>query len=63
MSPKYTPLILCALVILIAVIAAGCMSTLSPVPSVPIELKKFNSTTEIEQYLKDSLAAGQHDGY
>jgi len=39
------------------------MSTLSPVPSVPSELKKFNSTTEIEQYLKDSLAAGQHDGY
>ncbi|HNQ25993.1 MAG TPA: beta-propeller domain-containing protein [Methanoregulaceae archaeon] len=63
MSPKYTPLILCALVILIAVIAAGCTSTLSPVPSVPSELKKFNSTAEIEQYLKDSLAAGQHDGY
>jgi len=63
MSPKYTPVTLCALLILIAVIAAGCLSTLSPAPSVPPELKRFNSTAEIEQYLADSLAAGQHDGY
>jgi len=54
---------LCAIFILIAVVAAGCMSTLSPAPSVPAELKKFNSTAEIEQYLKDSLAASQQDGY
>jgi uncharacterized secreted protein with C-terminal beta-propeller domain len=39
------------------------MST--PVTTVPVssELKKFNSTAEIEQYLKDSMATGQQDGY
>ena len=63
MSPNYTSVMLCAIFILIAVVAAGCMSTLSPAPSVPAELKKFNSTAEIEQYLKDSLAASQQDGY
>ncbi len=63
MSPNYTSVMLCAIFILIAVFAAGCMSTLSPTSSVPAELKKFNSTDEIEQYLKDSLAARQQDGY
>ena len=39
------------------------MSIPATTPPVSSELKKFNSTTEIEQYLADSLAAGQHDGY
>lgn len=62
MSPKHT-FILCISFILLAVIAAGCMSIPATTPPVSSELKKFNSTTEIEQYLADSLAAGQHDGY
>jgi uncharacterized secreted protein with C-terminal beta-propeller domain len=63
MSPKNFLLILCASLILTAVIASGCMST--PVTTVPVssELKKFNSTAEIEQYLKDSVATDQQDGY
>jgi len=63
MSPRNFLLILCASLILIAVIASGCMST--PVTTVPVssELKKFNSTAEIEQYLKDSVATDQQNGY
>jgi uncharacterized secreted protein with C-terminal beta-propeller domain len=63
MSPRNFLTILCASLILIAVIASGCMST--PVTTVPVssELKKFNSTAEIEQYLKDSVATDPQDGY
>ena len=63
MSPRNYLLILCASLILIAVIATGCMST--PATTVPVssELKKFNSTAEIEQYLKDSMATDQQNGY
>ncbi|MCK9593615.1 MAG: beta-propeller domain-containing protein [Methanoregula sp.] len=63
MSPRNYLSILCASLILIAVIATGCMST--PATSVPVssELKKFNSTTEIEQFLKDSMASDQQNGY
>ena len=63
MSPRNYLLILCASLILIAVIATGCMST--PATSVPVasDLKKFNSTAEIEQYLKDSMATDQQNGY
>ena len=63
MSPRNYLLILCASLILIAVIATGCMST--PATTVPVssDLKKFNSTAEIEQYLKDSMATDQQNGY
>ena len=63
MSSRNYLLILCASLILLAVIASGCMST--PVTTVPVssELKKFNSTAEIEQYLKDSVATDQQNGY
>jgi uncharacterized secreted protein with C-terminal beta-propeller domain len=63
MSPKQYLLILCASLILIAVIASGCMSTPATTPPVSSELKKFNSTAEIEQYIKDSMATGPQDGY
>jgi len=63
MSPRNYLLILCASFILIAVIATGCMSTPATSVSVASELKKFNSTAEIEQYLKDSMATDQQNGY
>jgi len=63
MSRNHILLILCASFILLAVIAAGCMSIPASTPPVSSELKKFNSTAEIEQYLKDSITASQQDGY
>lgn len=39
------------------------MSIPATTPPVSSELKKFNSTAEIEQYLKESMAAVQQDGY
>jgi inhibitor of cysteine peptidase len=63
MSPKHHLLILCASLILIAVIASGCLSTPATTTPVSSELKKFNSTAEIEQYLKDSMVTSQQDGY
>ncbi|MDT8358280.1 MAG: beta-propeller domain-containing protein, partial [Methanomicrobiaceae archaeon] len=60
---KHTLLLLCASLVLVAVIGSGCMG----IPATPTlassELKKFNSTAEIEQYLKDSIAKSQQDGY
>ena len=63
MSPKKYLLICCVSLILLAILAMGCMST--PATTVPVtsELKKFNSTAEIEQYVKDSVATGPQDGY
>jgi uncharacterized secreted protein with C-terminal beta-propeller domain len=63
MSPKHYLVILCASLILIAVIASGCMSTPATTPPVSSELKKFNSTAEIEQYIKDSMATTPQEGY
>jgi inhibitor of cysteine peptidase len=60
---KHTLLILCASFVLIAVIASGCMSLPAAPTLVSSELKKFNSTAEIEQYLKESIAKSQQDGY
>jgi inhibitor of cysteine peptidase len=63
MSPnKFIP-ILGATLILAAILATGCMSTPAPIPTVSSELKKFNSTAEIEQYLQESLATDQQNGY
>jgi len=63
MSPKNYFLILCASLILIAILATGCMSTPATTLPVSSELKKFNSTTEIEQYVRDSMATDQQDGH
>ena len=60
---KHTLLILCASLILVAVIGSGCMSIPATPTLVSSELKKFNSTAEIEQYLKESIAKSQQDGY
>ena len=63
MSPKKFFLILCALLIMSAILGTGCMSTpATPVPATS-DLKKFNSTAEIDQYLKDSMATDQQNGY
>jgi uncharacterized secreted protein with C-terminal beta-propeller domain len=63
MSPSRHLLILCSCLILVAVLAAGCMSTPATTPPVSSGIKKFNSTAEIEQYLKDSMASVPQDAY
>lgn len=63
MSPSRHLLILGCSLLLIAVLAAGCMSIPGTAPPVSSELKKFNSTAEIEQYLAESMATLQQDGY
>jgi uncharacterized secreted protein with C-terminal beta-propeller domain len=63
MSPKNYLLIAGSLLILIAILAAGCTSMPATSQNVSSELKKFNSTAEIEQYMKDSMATNQQDGY
>ncbi len=55
---KFIPLTLATL-ILVAILASGCTNVpaLTPVTTpVTTDLKKFNSTAEIEQYIRDSLA-------
>jgi len=52
--------ILGCFLILIAVLAAGCMSVPATTPPASSGLKKFNSTAEIEQYLRESVQAVPH---
>src|SRR5512136_3502640 len=63
MSPNRFIPILGATLILVAILATGCMSTPAPSQTVSSELKKFNSTAEIEQYLQESVATDQQNGY
>jgi uncharacterized secreted protein with C-terminal beta-propeller domain len=63
MSRSRNLLILGCSLILIAILSTGCMSIPAKVPTVPSELKKFNSTAEIEQYLESSMALYQQDGF
>jgi len=61
---KFIPLTL-AIFILVAILASGCTSTpaLTPVTTpVTMDLKKFNSTAEIEQYIRDSMPKNPQDG-
>ncbi len=61
MSPRRRILLLSSCLILVAIIAAGCMSIPATTPTVPPGIKKFNSTAEIEQYLEESMAHFEHD--
>jgi inhibitor of cysteine peptidase len=63
MSPRNYLLIAGSLLILFAILATGCMSTPVTTPSASSDLKKFNSTAEIEQYIRASMATEQYDGY
>jgi len=54
MSAGRNILMLCSCIILVAVLAAGCMTATTP--TLPPGIKKFNSTSEIEQYLEESVA-------
>jgi inhibitor of cysteine peptidase len=63
MSPRTFILIAGSLFILVAILATGCMSTPATPLSASSDLKKFNSTAEIEQYVKDSMATDQQNGY
>jgi uncharacterized secreted protein with C-terminal beta-propeller domain len=62
MSPKRFILILCGSLIIIAILASGCMSTIAT-PPMPSDLKKFNSTDEIESYVKESMANDPENRY
>ncbi len=62
---KFIPLLLATL-ILVAILASGCTSAPAVTPltkSVTTDLKKFNSTAEIEQYIRGSMAKDQQDGH
>jgi inhibitor of cysteine peptidase len=62
---KYFPLLLASL-ILVAILASGCSSVpvLTPVTTpVSTDLKKFNSTAEIEQYIRTSMVTDQEGIY
>ncbi|MCX6684864.1 MAG: beta-propeller domain-containing protein, partial [Methanoregula sp.] len=63
MSPKNYLLIAGSLLILIAILATGCTSTPATTPPLSSDLKKFNSTAEIEQYVRDSMATDQQNGH
>ncbi len=62
MSHKKIILIVLTSLIFIAILASGCMSTI-PTTLPGSDLKKFNSTAEIEQYIKNSMATDQQNGY
>jgi uncharacterized secreted protein with C-terminal beta-propeller domain len=63
MSSKKYLLIAGFLLILIAILATGCTSTPVTTPPLSSDLKKFNSTAEIEQYVRDSMATDQQNGH
>jgi inhibitor of cysteine peptidase len=62
MSPKKHVLIALISLVLIAILSSGCISTLVPTP-LPAELRKFNSTSEIEQYVRTSMAEDRQENY
>jgi inhibitor of cysteine peptidase len=62
---KYIPLLLAGL-ILVAILASGCANVPALIPAttpVTTDLKKFNSTAEIEQYIRDSMVTEQGGPY
>ena len=62
---KFIPLLFATL-ILVAILATGCLNVpaLKPVTTpVTTDLKKFNSTAEIEQYIRNSMATDQGGAY
>lgn len=63
MSPSRRILLLSSCLILVAIIATGCMSIPASTPPLPSGVKKFNSTAEIEQYVKQSMETVPQDGY
>jgi uncharacterized secreted protein with C-terminal beta-propeller domain len=62
MSSKIYIPVICASLILIAVFATACVSNPVTTPPVTSDLKKFNSTADIEQYLQNSMAVAQQNG-
>lgn len=63
MAQKRIILFVTAMLLLIALLAAGCVSTPVFTPAATTDLKKFNSTEEVEQYVKDALAEDQASHY
>ena len=61
---KSTLIVLTALVlILAAVIASGCMSTTVPAPASAGDIKKFSSSDEIRNYIKNNTQLAEGAGY
>jgi len=50
-------------IILVAILAAGCMGIPAKAPPGSQGPRKFNSTAEIDQYIRESAATIQQDGY
>jgi uncharacterized secreted protein with C-terminal beta-propeller domain len=63
MSGRKFILVIITSLILVAILAAGCTSTPADSGPVSSDLKKFNSTSEIGQYIRDSMATDQQNGY
>lgn len=53
--------ILCSCLILAGVLVAACLTIPATTAPVSSEIRKFNSTAEIEQYLRDSMAYASQD--
>ncbi|MDD1712697.1 MAG: beta-propeller domain-containing protein [Methanoregulaceae archaeon] len=62
MSQKKLILIVTAVLVLIAILISGCLNTPVMTSGAP-GLKKFNSTAEIEQYIRESAETDQQEGY
>jgi inhibitor of cysteine peptidase len=62
MAHKKLILMVTTVLVLMALLISGCMSTPVITSGAP-GLKKFNSTSEIEQYIKESMETDQENGY
>ncbi|MCX6685104.1 MAG: beta-propeller domain-containing protein [Methanoregula sp.] len=60
MTRTTTTLIISALVIIAALLVCGCMGTTTMTPAG--DLKKFNSTDEIKQYIRENTQTAQESG-
>ena len=63
MSPSRRILLLSSCLLLVAIIATGCISIPAATPLPSSGVKKFNSTAEIEQYIRQSMETVPQDGY
>jgi uncharacterized secreted protein with C-terminal beta-propeller domain len=61
MVSRHHLLVLCSCLVLAGVLAAGCLVTPAETPAQPSGIRKFNSTAEIEQYIRESMTGVPQD--